>query len=167
MRLFIALQLSPEVKTVLLEAAEKLRAQARGGNFTQAENLHLTLAFIGETEKLSAARAALDEAAGRAFPMAVGGTGRFGELWWAGIEKNPVLEKLAERVQEGLRVRGFPIERRPFRPHITLARQVALSREPILLVPHTEMTARRLSLMKSERLRGRLVYTEIHGRDLT
>jgi 2'-5' RNA ligase len=167
MRLFIALQLSPEVKAVLLEAAGMLRAQAHGGNFTRPENLHLTLAFIGETQSVSAARAALDEAAGPAFSITVGGLGNFGALWWAGVEKSPALSALAERVQKALRIRGFEIERRAFRPHITLARQVALPEEPGLGVPQTAMTARRLSLMKSERIRGRLVYTEIYGRDLS
>jgi 2'-5' RNA ligase len=48
MRLFIAIHFSPGVREVLLSAIDSLRAQAVSGNFTRPENLHLTLAFIGD-----------------------------------------------------------------------------------------------------------------------
>ena len=59
MRLFAAIQFSPAVKAALLEAVAALRHQGTG-TFTRPENLHLTLAFIGETEDLPGAKAALD-----------------------------------------------------------------------------------------------------------
>ena len=59
MRLFVAIQFSPVVKTALLEAVSTLKRKGTG-TFTRPENLHLTLAFIGETEDLPGAKAALD-----------------------------------------------------------------------------------------------------------
>ncbi len=163
MRLFIAIHFSPEVKRLLLRTIESLRAQAERGNFTREENLHLTLAFLGETDNVAAARAAIAAAAAPSFPMTVGGSGRFGDLWWVGIEENPALSALASGLQDELRARGFSIERRPFKPHITVARQV-VSRAPVRLeVPRATMTATRVSLMRSDRVEGKLRYTEIYG----
>ena len=58
MRLFVAIQFSPAVRSTLLEAVETLRRQG-SGRFTRPENLHLTLAFIGETEDLAGWRTGL------------------------------------------------------------------------------------------------------------
>ena len=52
MRLFLAIQLSPAVREALLTAQDALRRQGRG-SFPPPENLHLTLAFLGEAEDLS------------------------------------------------------------------------------------------------------------------
>ena len=94
MRLFAAIQLSPAVREALLTAQADLRRQGRG-SFPPPENLHLTLAFLGETADLPGARAALNAAVCRPFTLAVGGTlGHFGDLWWAGVRGDPALEDL-------------------------------------------------------------------------
>ena len=59
MRLFIAIRFSPEIRQTLLDAVSGLRAQARSGNFTRPENLHLTLAFLGETNQTKEIRTAM------------------------------------------------------------------------------------------------------------
>lgn len=166
MRLFVALHFSPDIRRVLLDAIGDIRAQARQANTTRPENLHLTLAFIGETEAVAAAREAVDACVRPAFVLTVGGSGRFGDLYWAGIRENPALSQLAGNVRDALRQRGFAIESRPFSPHVTLARQVRCDTPLRLALPETAMTVRRISLMKSERINGRLTYTEVHGRDL-
>ena len=85
MRLFLAIQLSPAVREALLTAQDALRRQGRG-SFPPPENLHLTLAFLGEAEDPARARAALSEVSCRPFSLAVGGPpGHFGDLWWAGV----------------------------------------------------------------------------------
>ncbi len=162
MRLFIALHFSPEIKNLLLDTIDDLRDQADRGNFTRPENLHLTLAFIGETTNTAAVKRAMDRWKFKPFELTVGGSGRFGELHWAGVEKNPTLFNLAEGLKEDLRKEGFLIEKRPFKPHITLGRQIE-SREPIRLnVPKTSMTVSAMSLMRSDRINGKLTYTEIY-----
>ncbi len=166
MRLFVAICFSPEIREVLLGAIDGLRGQAVSGNFTRPENLHLTLAFIGESNDPDLAAAAMDAAAVPPFSLAINGLGHFGDLWWTGVEKNPALTSLAENLQESLQRRGFAVYKRPFKPHITLARHVELRRAPQLRIPRTAMTVRRISLMKSEHIRGKLIYTEIYGRDL-
>ena len=61
MRLFYAILLSEEMKQALVGAQDFLRAQGIQGNYTRRENLHLTLAFLGETDRLSAARRAAEQ----------------------------------------------------------------------------------------------------------
>ena len=166
MRLFAAVHFSMEAKASLLDAMDDLRRQA-DGNFTREENLHLTLAFIGETNNLKGAIAALERVEGAPFKLRLRGAGHFGDLWWAGLEKCPPLEKLAANTQRALRKAGFPIEERPFRAHVTLARQVRPLGDGIFLRVHpAETRVTRLSLMKSERIDGRLTYTEVWSKAL-
>ena len=50
MRLFLAVPLSPSVREALCTAQADLRRQWRG-SFPPPKNLHLTLAFLGETSE--------------------------------------------------------------------------------------------------------------------
>lgn len=167
MRLFIAVHFSDEIRRNLLDAISSLRAQATSANFTRPENLHLTLAFIGETSNTAAVRRVMDAVAAEPLSLTVGGSGRFGDLWWAGVDKNPSLQKLADGLRDGLCGAGFDIDRRAFQPHVTLARRLVSDVPVRLSVPRAAMTVSRVSLMSSERVNGRLVYTEIYGRALS
>jgi len=166
MRLFIAVHFSDEIRKNLLDAVSCLRAQAAPANFTRPENLHLTLAFIGETNDAAKVRRVMDAVPVEQFPLTVGGAGRFGDIWWAGVDKNPSLQKLADALRDGLLEAGFDMDRRAFKPHITLARKL-VSDVPVQLdIPRATMTVDRISLMKSERIDGKLTYTEVYGRQL-
>lgn len=81
MRLFVAINFSKDVKNALLAAIDELKGQAVSGNFTSPDNLHLTLAFIGESERASAIRGAIDRCAVPPFDLAVSREGHFGNLY--------------------------------------------------------------------------------------
>ena len=166
MRLFVAVRFSPAVEDALWAAVGDLRRRG-SGTFTRRENLHLTLAFIGETDRLAEAKTAVKAAArGGPLRLEVGGPlGRFGDLWWAGVRGEPGLEALAVAVQTALRDRGFSIERRPWRPHVTLVRRWR-GPAPQTAVAPASMTAKTVSLMRSDRVEGRLVYTEVFSAKL-
>ena len=160
MRLFAAIVFSPAVRDSLAGAVTELRRQG-SGTFTRPENLHLTLAFIGETDRIDEAKAALRRAAmGGRFSLSVEGMGCFDDLWWAGVRDSEPLERLTLGVQESLREAGFALEKRRWRPHVTLVRRWRGPRPRVTLRP-ASMEVRAVSLMKSERLDGKLVYTEI------
>ena len=162
MRLFVAIRFSPAVLESLTAAISALRHQG-SGTFTRPENLHLTLAFLGETENLDAARRAVDSVCGSGrFSFSVGGMGCFDDLWWAGVEDSLPLKELALTVQSALRSEGFAIEKRSWKPHITLVRRWRGPKPRVPLSP-VSMRAERVSLMKSERIDGKLVYTELHS----
>jgi RNA 2',3'-cyclic 3'-phosphodiesterase len=165
-RLFVAINFSNDIKNTLLRAISELREKSASGNFTRPENLHLTLAFIGEATDAKAIRGAIDRCAAKPFSLTVSGSGHFGDLYWVGIENNPKLKALAESLQNDLRTSGFDIEDRAFKPHITIARQLPAASLVTLNVPRTSMTVTRISLMKSERVNGKLTYTEVYGRNL-
>ena len=166
MRLFIALHFSEEVKASLLDAIRQLQEQSSSGNFTRPENLHLTLAFIGESERLDDLRQILDRIDSHPFRLELSGSGHFGELYWAGLQKAPALERLARLLRKDLLEQGFDIDRKPFRPHITLARQLQAPQEPQIRLLPANMLADRVSLMCSERINGKLTYTELYAKQL-
>jgi len=165
MRLFVALHFSSEIKTILLAAIDDLRRQS-AGNFTRPENLHLTLAFIGESDRVAEAKAALSAVTAVPFELTVSGTGRFGDIYWAGVDKNPALSALADSVRNELQKRSIVFDPKPFKAHITLAREVQ-SKEIRLNIPPTSMTVSRISLMRSDRFGGKLTYAEVFGKSLT
>lgn len=47
MRLFIAVSLSEDMKKDLVRFMHEMKKQGVEGNFVPAQNLHMTLAFIG------------------------------------------------------------------------------------------------------------------------
>ena len=164
MRLFFALPLSEAALDALETVQAVLRPQAPDANYTRRENLHLTLAFLGETSRVREAEAAMEEVALPPFSFQVEGQGRFGDLYWAGVRRCAPLWELQGELARRLRDHGFSLERRPFRPHLTLAREVRPAVE--FTVPRLEVPAARFALMRSERLGGRLRYTPICWRNL-
>ena len=71
MRLFVAVLLSEPMRQALLDTMAQMRAQGARGNFTRKENLHVTLAFLGETDAQGCVRAkrALDACAASCAPF--------------------------------------------------------------------------------------------------
>jgi 2'-5' RNA ligase len=128
-RLFVAIPLPPglahRASLILPTSLPALRR-------VKAENLHLTLAFLGWTadERLDDLTAAAREAAAPVsrFDLVFEGAGRFPErgrprVVWLGIaEGAPSVRELGAGVYAGLRTRGLRFEDRPLAAHLTLAR---------------------------------------------
>jgi 2'-5' RNA ligase len=125
MRLFVGLELPPELRTRLSWMAGGLQ----GARWVPPENYHLTLRFIGElpgwrAEEVDQALAGL-RAPGFELELSGVGThekgGRVTALW-VGVARNPALEHLQAKVETALQRAGLDAERRRFSPHVTLAR---------------------------------------------
>lgn len=169
MRLFIAVLFSEKIKDGLCAAMEKMRPCCARGIFTHRDNLHLTLAFLGESgpEQAESACAALKAVRAEPFWLQIGGIGCFrrqgGDIYWAGVEKSPALGDLYDALKAELRARNLRTEDRPFHPHLTLVRQASLSGgcdRRAFSVPVMRMHVEKISLMESRREDGRLVYLE-------
>ena len=168
MRLFIAILFSEPVRDGLAAAVRNLRPRFQSGNFTSRENLHLTLAFLGETapQRLDAVRDAMEAVTVPPFRLRIGGIGSFrregGDIYWAGIERSDALLLLHEELDAALVRQGFPVERREFRPHLTLVRRAVLygGAQAGLSVPFQEMDVEKISLMCSRPGEGGRIYTE-------
>jgi 2'-5' RNA ligase len=175
MRLFIAINFEEIIKNRLCEAIEQLRESSLQGNFTGRENLHLTLVFIGETQRADEIKRAMDAVHTEPFELKIGGLGLFkrqgGDLYWMGVEQRPALTAVYSRLYEELSRSGFRLEDRPYKPHLTLAREVVLrdgfDRDTFdKAFPKMIVQVEKISLMKSERVGGRLVYTDIYDKRL-
>lgn len=159
MRLFIAICLSEDMRAALRGLQDEMRAQRVSGSFTAPENLHLTLAFIGEYPDPED----IPLPAVEPFDLTLDGYGSFGDLWWAGIRPSPRLRSCAAAVRHGLDRAGIPFDGKRFSPHITLVRRAV--GVPALVVPNVAMTVDHLSLMRSDRGKRGMVYTEVRRSD--
>ena len=168
MRLFVAVPFSEGTRRALLGLQRELREEVVRGRFSASENLHLTLAFLGECDsiQLEAAKAVMDAVAFAPFVIQMNRLGRFrragGDTWWAGVLECPPLLALQGNLAVKLCEAGFSLERRAFRPHVTLARQVEGEAREREIVPFEERVGE-IALIKSERPSGgRLTYTVIY-----
>lgn len=159
MRLFIAIQLSEALRRALTDMQAEMRRQNVRGNYTPPENLHLTLAFIGEYPDPDAVMEVLPTF--KPFGLTLSGAGAFGDLWWAGVQRSEPLSGYVKALRHALSDAGIPFDRKRFSPHITLLRRA--QGQPVLHVPPAAMTVRRVSLMRSDRGKSGMIYTEIGG----
>lgn len=163
MRIFIAIRFTEAFKASILDAQEGLKEQGIRGNFTRPENLHLTLVFIGETDRIDDIKTAVDSVRFDPFVITTGQLGCFNgrsRVLWMGIQGKEKMKTLALRLRKALDERGINYSHGPFQPHITLVRQP--TETPLdIEVEDACMTIRDIVIMKSERINGRLVYTII------
>jgi len=176
MRLFIAVNFSDEVKGRIFDIQDKLRSQASKGSFSRPENFHLTLAFLGETseERLGTLFNVIGEVQSPPFEIAFNRTGCFThsrkELWWIGADTYnpgiPLLKAIHGQLIGRLEEENFPVDKRPFNAHVTLAREIKHENPITLDCPEISVAVDRISLMKSEHIKGVLTYTELFKRQM-
>jgi len=160
MRLFIAIQLSDAMKDALTSAQEEMYDHGVRGNFTTRENMHLTLAFIGEYPDKDHVLDALSSVSFSSFSIALKGMGCFRDLWWAGMEESAPLTAVVRRIRRALAEQNIPFDRKRFSPHITLIRK-ATGTMPGIQISTVSMQVGRISLMRSDRGKRGMIYTEV------
>lgn len=135
MRLFVALEIPEGVRENLAALLNELRDAAsqvpdKRPRWVRAENLHVTLKFIGEAapEKLDGIRAALSAVHSHgSVELTFHGLGFFPDakrprVLWVGIPASRNLGALAAGIDRGLAGQGVPRDTREFAAHLTLAR---------------------------------------------
>ena len=170
-RLFIGVPLPVELLG-FVEAAQSIVAPTPGLRLLRPDQLHVTLAFIGEVDQ---ARAAAARALVDSLSPDMGGEGRitrFLLLPSAGRARVVSLEiddgagvfaRLFEHVMGRLEAAGvMKREKRPFRPHLTVARL----KDPVAVQPRSESGEARFAvesvcLYRSELKREGAAYTVI------
>lgn len=137
-RLFIAIAISPTLlrfedgrRSPLANVLRQLSFCGRSVKPTEPGNLHITLKFLGATrsELLPDIHAELTQIASRhsPFSLALRGLGVFPDqqrpaVCWAGVSGAEPLLSLAADIESRVAPLGFPTEKRPLHPHLTLAR---------------------------------------------
>jgi 2'-5' RNA ligase len=129
MRIFIGIDLDPEVRARIDRFLEGVELFAPDARWMRPESLHITLKFIGEQtpERVEAITERLRRVKGSAFEIRAGGYGFFPtakapRVFWIGIHTGPQLAELAESIDIATAELGIPHEERPYSPHLTLAR---------------------------------------------
>lgn len=131
-RTFLAIDLSDDARATLRRTLRRVGSALPGVRLVTAEDLHLTLAFLGEIddEALAAVVKLTQEVAQQTSPftLALGKLGIFGaphapRVLWASVGGDlHRLSTLQQHLAESLELIGFPRESRPYAPHLTLAR---------------------------------------------
>jgi 2'-5' RNA ligase len=136
-RLFVAVPFPDDAVHKIAAIVDEVRAQGVPGGgrdvrWVRLDGLHLTLRFLGPTpeERVAGAIAAVEAAGiGRApFTVGVSGSGAFPPhgrpraLWLGVTDGSDDLGSLAVAVDDQLQERGWRLDDRSFRPHLTLAR---------------------------------------------
>jgi 2'-5' RNA ligase len=130
-RTFIAINTEPGEKIRDCISHSKTCLRGERIKWVSTVQLHFTLAFLGDTspdqvdltvEMLKRIVPAYD-----APLVQYRGLGLFRNIQdprvlWIGLDIDPVIRKLKAELDKELRILGFRVERRDFRPHLTLAR---------------------------------------------
>src|SRR6266487_71046 len=186
-RTFIALDLNEELQRFLGGISSQTTKELPDLRWVEPAGIHLTLAFLGELsdDQLAEAVDATEEAAQKAIPFEyrLKGLGIFGSthqprVIWMGVEDLPSgkiqgspLQQLHRVLTKELELRGFETEKRPFSPHLTLARikqpLSPVEQQRLQRLLHSKQAgafspiyeANNLCVMKSELSRAGATYT--------
>ena len=184
-RVFIALEIPPEGKQALADTIRRLQtAIPYGVRWVDPAGIHLTLKFLGNINAslvediLKAMQCAAQDFPGKSFHLQLSGLGFFPNerqprVLWAGIEGDlDSLKSLQEKVDEAISRLGFPREKRPFNPHLTLGRvrdgvssgtrrQVSAAFAATSLEPGDPWEVKEVHLIRSTLTPGGAIYTHL------
>jgi len=176
MRVFIAIEFSEEIKEYMYLVQQELKSSIEKGNFSNVDNFHLTLRYIGELsqDKILLLKQALEKTAsgGVSFKLETDTIGFFSKgtkkvLWMGVTKEKKSLEKLYLTLEDELEQIGIKKEEKSFSPHITLVREAILIGSFEMLRQNTqlenkEICVENISLMESTRIQGKLTYIPIY-----
>ncbi len=132
MRLFIACDLSPAQKHELETIQHNLTSYLSGIRWVKPQGLHLTLSFLGDLNEnlIGPIQKVLENVSATANPflLKLGGCGVFpnpsqARVLWVGVrEGEEALQRIKKELDYGLEDLGYKIEKRQYKPHLTLGR---------------------------------------------
>jgi len=173
-RLFFAVPIPAFARALISDLVAGVQDAVGDGRtrirWVRIDGLHLTLRFLGQTplDRVPAVEAIADEIAARTAPFAitVSGAGAFPDprrprtLWLgipAGAER---LAGLADELGRAIEGAGWPIESRPFAPHLTIARTDGLRSGPEAAVALQEAATKLDSTFSVDRM---VLYRSVLG----
>ena len=172
-RVFFAVWPDGEAQKQLAGLVKQLRLDSLcGGRKTKAENIHLTLVFVGEVDTsqlqtLSRVADEIEDSRMHAFDLVVEKICYWKRKNIVHAELSTIPRELMDLVtalQNGLSTAGFSLEQRPYKPHITLMRNASCQTLPELAKPITSPIAWRVRewvLIRSEQTSDGSVYVPI------
>lgn len=175
MRIFVGIEFDQAVKDYLYDLQNQIKPVTNKGNFTNYENFHLTLTFIGDLEEyeLDSLYEIIDDISGKFCNFTIN-IGQFGSFHTrdkhlvyvkvlSGVEE---LTKLHKSLQEQLYSEAFIHKKEKFTPHITIAREVFFKDASILNIiqPYPdEIPVNKIVVFHSRRDKNnKLIYDNIY-----
>jgi 2'-5' RNA ligase len=140
-RIFIAIKVDPSNNLAEIMSSLKSELNNERIKWTDPENIHITLLFLGDTEETKIGEISTllkDRCSGTGeFELIIKGLGVFKNLndptvIWTGIVPSMKLDQLNESIVNGVRNIGIKVDIRPFKPHITLGRIKSFNSKPVL-----------------------------------
>lgn len=178
MRLFIAINLSEEIKSNIETSARLVKSYSTKGSFPKRDNYHITLAFLGDVDedRIPALRFIMDQCKVDSFPISVEEIDAFhkkdGDIVHRRIEATRRLYNVQEKLTRLLRKSDFNLDKKAFTPHITIARRVVwkkgynafeISDFPEMMeLEGSSFMAEGMDLMLSEHISGGQKYTSLY-----
>ncbi|HML47666.1 MAG TPA: RNA 2',3'-cyclic phosphodiesterase [Clostridia bacterium] len=170
MRVFYGIQLPQPVREALQEATARVQKQTNG-RFVLPRSYHCTLAFVGEVE--TGRRSVLErilKTVAESTPgcdLSLTAPGFFGKpghaVLWHGLAGAEPLAEASAALRQALRAANLPYDDKPFRPHITLAREARMEACPLALAQARPVSwrAESLTLFESRREAAGMVYAPL------
>lgn len=175
MRIYIAIDFEDNIKNYFDELTSNIKKHCANGSFTEKNNFHLTIRFIGEADDLLITktkevieRAVLNI---RSFDLLINNLGIFKRkntnILWIGVEQNTVLSELHKELSTLLKESKIPFYDKLFMPHITLGRRVLFNEDSedlnnLIHFERISIPVKSLSLMASKEENGKLNGVPIH-----
>lgn len=130
-RSFVAISIPDPILEAIEQTVSRIRALGLNARFPKIRSIHLTLKFLGDLDPsmVGDVSRALDAVvqSHETFELTIQGTGVFPNIRrprivWVGVDVTPALLRLQSSVEESMVRLGFESDRRPYRPHLTVAR---------------------------------------------
>jgi len=176
-RAFIGIEFDSVCKKYIYELQQRLKKYAVKGRWKSSDNFHLTLKFLDEInakQQKQIDEAMLGICAGQnPFRLEITGLGAFSgresiRVVWLGLSGNlHQLQPLAVKIENSMAKLGYPPEKRPYSPHITIGQDIIFECpfdqmkgfiEPIKFGP---IDVNKVVLFKSEQIQNKRVYSKI------
>jgi 2'-5' RNA ligase len=133
LRAFIAVEIPSEIHQAIEKKTARIQAALNSSlvRWVPASNIHLTLKFLGDISpanvELLSQMLSVEVSQHQAFEMTFEGLGAFPNpkrprVIWIGIQAPAVLEALQHGIEAAAATLGYPVEKRPFSPHLTIGR---------------------------------------------
>ncbi len=181
MRVYIAIDFEDNTKNYFNKITSDIKKHCTEGKFTEKNNFHLTIRFIGEADELQIAK--IKEAIDKAvlninpFELSISNLGAFKKkktnILWIGIEENAALSKLHNELSLSLKEGKLPFYDKLFMPHITLGRRVLFNEESatglsnLIQFERIMIPVKAISLMASKEADGKLNGVSLYKVNLT
>lgn len=163
MRLFIAIPFEPPVLDAMAAVQTSFKSSGVRGNYTVRENLHLTLAFLGEVRDPRPVIGVLERVPLPESIIKIEKPELFRDILVSSFHVSSSLREYVRNLRKALDASGIDYDRKPFRPHVTLVRRASFPGQiPDVPLFPDEIPVHYVCLMRTDFIDRRPKYTSLY-----